>query len=96
MKWTLKQPSPAVMGFTGYLLIWSCAGGGNKEDHRKGSTLHYEQSVQKGKKSLLFAIHQIRNTISTVLLHFPENCKHEGLAGASQTALPSLSKAIVL
>lgn len=52
MKWTLKQFGPAVIGFTGYLLIWSCAGGGKKADHQKSSTLNSEQSLCEKEKIL--------------------------------------------
>lgn len=50
VKWTLKEFSPAVIGFTGYLLIWSCAGGRNKAGHQKSLALKLRtQFVHKGK-----------------------------------------------
>lgn len=44
VKWTLKQFSPAVIDFTGNLLICSYAGDGNKAGHQKSSILNCVQN----------------------------------------------------
>lgn len=49
-----------MIDFTGYLLIWSCAGGGNKVGHRNGSILVHKFCNKKKKKKIL-AIHYLPN-----------------------------------
>lgn len=71
VKWTLECSSPAVIGFTECLLIWSCAGGGNKADHQKSSALNYQQSLCKGGRVFhIYYSPREEHHFCAVLLHF--------------------------